>query len=299
MFKFFCANLKALLLYLFISSSFSLYCHTVDRDIESAYRDVFTNELGYTLIGVKPVSLDELQYYYLHINPGSVKKFIESLGNTFKDSNSYVFKWFNWGENYFHIELVHKKSLRALLSKSEFLKAIIKKKFDNIDTFFSMMENPSFSVFDINNELAVGLLLGYGEESSKHYCRFCSVGEYLRKRPFVRWHNSDINMWTCLLQNDLPGTIYLPYTVKAPKPNLKFDSLESEWEWLKSIDWDLFDMIEESRATPPCFINLPYYRCRKSSKSYALRAKYIQAREKLAKVFQGKSYQEAVRDMAR
>ena len=81
-------------LVLLVSSS-NLYSY--GTEIESAYRVIFSEDIGYTLIGFKPISYDYLQDDYLRAHPETFKRVIASLKATFQESDTFVFKVFDFG----------------------------------------------------------------------------------------------------------------------------------------------------------------------------------------------------------
>ena len=90
-------------------------------------------------------------------------------------------------------------------------------------------------------------------------------------------------------------SFFSPYFFKEKSidylPKRKFDSLETEWEWIKKVCWDLFPSREPE---PPDYIPLPFYICRHGGDSEQVRNKYIKARERLANLFYKHSFTETI-----
>lgn len=274
-----------------------LFCASFDIEIEDAYREMFAGDIGYTLIGEKPVSTDDIRGYHLATRHQVLEKFVSSLTATFRGSDKFVLKIFTVGRGY-GIELIHKKAVRDLISSNNSLRQFINEKFSNEDEFLLKLEDKNTSIFWFNGYIR-GLLFGYGEENAAHFCRFIGIADHLKKFPYVQCFDPYPNVRNCLLGPEFPGEIDLPYVVNVPKLNAGFDSLESEWNWLQTVDRGGLETIRECEAVPPYFIRLPIYRSTRSCESDALRAKYVRARAKLAKLFYGKSYQQAVIDEVR
>ncbi len=279
------------MIFFFFSHGFS---STIDREIESAYRITFTDDIGYALIGAKPIATDDLQDLHFETHPQVLDQSITSLKSIFKDSDRFVLKTAGFCGEY-KLELIHRKALGQLVAKNTFLQRYIKSEFQSEKEFYKKLEDPETSVFRIiKDEFILGILFGYGEENAEHFCRRSILGYHLKKPPYVWFINPDINIWTCLLKPDFPQMIDFPYTAYVPEVMYGFDSLESEWEWRKMMNWDMWSMVEESTAKPPYFINLPSYVCTHTSESKIIREKYIRARKKLARLFDDTPYQQAV-----
>lgn len=114
-----------MLLSVFLCLSLSATCERNDeQEIELAYRAIFSKEFGYTLIGLKPISEEDMQYEYLQINPEILQKFVVSLQKVFAHSRNFVLKVFPFGENSYRLELIHKKALLELVAKTPLIKPL-------------------------------------------------------------------------------------------------------------------------------------------------------------------------------
>lgn len=100
-----------------------------DRDLESAYRTFFSKEFGYTLIGEKPVSIEDgIESEYLATHPTLLKKFLSSLQQTFSSSRQILLKIF-WEGDFYWIEMIHKPALKKLIGHNRQLRHFIRGKF--------------------------------------------------------------------------------------------------------------------------------------------------------------------------
>jgi hypothetical protein len=266
------------------------------HEIEELFAILFSGELGYTLIGSKPISEDEFEgKYYQEI--GFVqevdKRCFEELKKVFDGSSNFVLKVFSDGP-YCTIELINKRAVRDFVQRNSILQAFIKKKFKSDKDFYSQIEDSNRSIFKTlgNNDRLLGYLFGYDETNIEYYIRRKEVGYYLQKYPFVRHH-------------PLPGGRYShnPFVFMNPylyyrkplQPSQDFDSLESEWRWIKQVAWDLE---EECDPVPPFFVSLPSYICRHGGESELTREKFKKASGKVAELFCNKSFKEAVAEIA-
>jgi hypothetical protein len=272
---------------------FGFSCLFGATELDELYRYAFSRDMGYTLIGEKPVSLEGISYLEFPFEPEVLDDFISSLKNAFNGSEKFVCKVFKSYDGY-EIELIHRNALRALVTKNLTIKWFIEERFSREADFFAEIEDKNVSIFSFDPYIR-GLLFGYGEENSDYFCRMGLVSEYLQKPPSVTYFHRDVNLVT-IVHNPFLPICYLPYVIKKPQLRPGFDSLESEWEWLNAIERSSFgyNRINTSEAVPPYFIDFPTYVDRSGGESDEIRAKYVRARTKLAEIFCGKSYQQAV-----
>ena len=258
-------------------------------DVEDFFLRLFSGEFGYTLIGLKPVSIDEGYGECFHeIN----ERCYDELRKAFVGSHDFVLKIFSDGP-YHSIELINKKAVRELVRNNPVVRGFVKSKFKSEESFYSKIEDPDRSIFRIlrNNDRIIGYLLGYDQTNIEYYIRRLELGMYLQKYPLVRFHPlpggrfSDCPVVfrnTCLRYEQLT-------------PSHGFASLESEWEWIKQVEWDIS---EECNPVPPYFVQLPFYVCRHGGGSELMREKFKRASQKVAGLFCDKSYQKAIADVA-
>ena len=283
--------ISCLLLFCFFQPGLS---DELDRNIEDAYMRVFSAEFGYTLIGVKPFSIDELQYEYLEAHSDIMKKFVESIKITFTNSKNFLLKVLPFGETGYYLELLNRNSVREIISKNPSIKAWIKKKFGNEKEFFLQLEDPKISIYEmLNNEKIIGYFLGYSKSDVDYYIRRSDLGLYLRKPPFVTIANAPFKIYPYFMHTHMPKIVCPPYKAayKKPIPSKGFTSLEDEWKWIKEVEWNLE---EEREVNPPYYIALPFYICRHGGDSEVMREKYKRARVRLANLFCNQSIRKVV-----
>ncbi|HXF29055.1 MAG TPA: hypothetical protein VN457_04335, partial [Chlamydiales bacterium] len=162
--------------------------------------------------------------------------------------------------------------------------------------FYKKIANPNTRIFDVlkNDPYLKGILLGYGDANSAYFRRRCELAKYLRKYPFVRLLPQCEGL--SFRKPNFPNKIQRPNIEQNPQLNSGFQSLEIEWQWMKEIKWDLE---KEREAVPPYFIALPFYICRHGGDSELIREKYKYAAVKLANIFSGNSFQQAVAEEAK
>ena len=86
----------------------------VDSEVESALKSLFIRELGYTLVGEKPVTSDE-SHYYLTEDPQVIEKLCAFLTTSFQNSKKFIFKASVRRGCSFEVELIHKSSLKRVI----------------------------------------------------------------------------------------------------------------------------------------------------------------------------------------
>ena len=256
-----------------------------DPGLEAALSSLFTNELGYTLIGEKPVSIQEGTTSYLRDHPEVAKRLFPFLIKAFKESSGFILKISgDWNQSC-DIELFNIRALKKEILKHPELRTFIRKKFRNTASFLRHLRQTEESVFEVFDHRAflLGLIFGYGRDNANYYCRLNEVSKSLRKYP----HSSILS--DCLKPNACASHSLSFFSLVCPREGQKtpitektFDSLEAEWEWIQQVQWDLSEI---SRPTPPFYIHLPFYICRHGNDSERTRNRYIEARDRLAHLF--------------
>lgn len=261
-------------------SSSQMDCRTAfDKEFEDFCFDLFSREFGYTLIGIKPISTDELPCKYCNEKG---ERCLAILREMFQGSPNFVLKIICSGP-FRSIELINRKSLRKLVGRNCALRSFIMEVFGSEERFFSKIENPSRSIHRIlrANDRMIGYCLGYDKTNIDYYLRRVELGIYLQKYPLVLFHPIPGGKYS-----DCPN-IFTNMTLdyEPLKPRKGFDSLESEWQWIKDIEWDIE---KNSDPTPPYFVYLPVYVCRYGGGSETARERFKRASLQVAELFCGK-----------
>ena len=260
-----------------------------DEEFETLCFELFTRDFGYTLLGIKPISTDELPRKYCD---KLGERCFAKLKETFDKSPNFVLKIIQDGP-FYSVELINRGSLRALVKRNSFVRSFVREIFCNEQNFYSKIENPSRSIHRILkvNERVIGHCLGYDETNVKYYLRRIDLGIYLQKYPLVRFHPLPGGKYS-----DCPN-IFTDLTLRYKRltPSNGFDSLEAEWQWIKRVEWDI---VEESKPVPPYFVYLPIYVCRHGGGSEAAREKFTMASHKIAELFCNKRPSEVVAGFA-
>ena len=258
--------------------------------LECAYRMLFSRELGYTLLGEKPISEDSLPYYF-KVVPEEKQAFIASIVNTFAGSRNLVLKVLPFGRGYV-LELINRKAVRRVIAKHGVVQKFIKEKFGCETDFYVKLEEANTSIFHvINNEEMAGYFLGYGRTNSHYFVRRFAIGKHLKKPALLRMFPVSEALGLTSLYPHLSNFTRVLYRGTQPKPSKGFSSLEDEWQWIQKVSWDIE---EESLPVPPYYLSLPMYVCRHGGDSEQIREHYKKARVKLASLFCKGSIRQAI-----
>ena len=269
-----------------------------DPELESAVASLFSGELGYTLIGEKPVSIQEGSNCYLKQHPDVVKRLFSFLSLAFNRSSRFILRISGKWDGCYDIELFNKDAFRRIVTKHHELQEFIRKKYVDINGFFPHTQHSEECVFELfnHNAFLLGLIFGYGRDNAEYYCRMNEVEMILKKHPSFS-----------IFPNDLKPNVHRSSTIsffsldtceecfKRPRPKGKFDSLEAEWKWIQKVCWDLTD---SCTPKPPYYIRLPFYICRHGGDSEQVRNNYTKAQNRLAKLFYTYSFTNAVIEVA-
>jgi hypothetical protein len=260
------------------------------QGFESFLFNLFSSEFGYTLVGAKPISIEELPKMGMY----EVKEeYLVILKRMFENSPTFVLKIIDRGPTFDpEIELINIKALRGVIRENPTVNKFVRKKFLTEANFYSQLLNSRRNIFRvIEDDEIIGYILGYSKSNIKYYLRRVEIGRYLQKYPLYRFH-------------PLPGAKYCRNSMrwnvspcyKHIKPSRGFKSLEAEWQWIQDVAWDLD---ADTSALPPYFVSLPFYICRHGGDSELARNRFKQASCKVAELFYKKSFQEAISERAR
>ncbi len=238
-----------------------------DREFFLSYfRKMLLSDFGFTLLGVKPLSLEEFSPYKRDIDIAKREKLFEYLRLIFKDSKKFSLRIVPEIDNGYEAFLINHK------------------------LFKEMNEDPN-SEFQFET-VRIGKLFGYGEENARFYARFLDLGIYLKKPPFFFESEG--------LPLDLFGLVYgdigyqlfvpeIPYCQMEPKKNPRFSSLEEEWNWICD---NMFD--DPNSFLFPMWVGKPGFVCKKGKKTEALLKKYDLAANILGKMLHDEKWLDLV-----
>jgi hypothetical protein len=253
--------------------------------------DIFSKEFGYTLIGEKPVSLTEIPRKLMD---EKYEKYLLCLKNIFNQSPNFALKICNKGPpHYVSLTLINKKALQRAVNLNPLVGSFIRTEFQIESQFYLLLENSMQGLAQIvRDERIIGYLLGYSKSDIEYYMRRMELGRYLQKYPLYMFH-------------PLPGGRYYRRSLTLPrnvspsythiKPRKRFTSLETEWQWIQDVAWDLR---KEGFPTPPYFVSLPVYICRHGNDSKLARERFQEASYKVAELFYKKTFREAISEEA-
>lgn len=280
----------------FISTVLSaqLIADSQNVDLEIGLRCVFSDDFGYTLVGDKPVSSDQTLSCFRDDEAEKRERFFNYLREVFQKSNRFIFKVL---KKHGYMELINKKSLYIQINKYKKLNDFVKKTYGSCDAFLKALDSEDLNIFDAvgHDSVLIAIALGYGEANGNFFVRRCEVGEYLQKYPIVAFFPFDQrpspfwafprNIWYFRKPDLLPKPSSLP----------QFESLEKEWQWIKSVSREFN---QGPYPEVPYYISLPGYVSRYGPESDMIHEKFLKARDKLANLFCGRKFSEVIAEEA-
>jgi hypothetical protein len=284
-------------IFLFVVSLFfsaPLISNPVNTDLENGLRYVFSDDFGYTLIGEKPVSIQQSLGCYDRAEIEKREVLSVFLKRVFSNSASFIFKIL---QNHGYMEIIHKKALLLQINKYEKFSNFVLKKYGSSCNFLQALEQDNFDIFDAvdHDPVLIAIALGYGEENGEFFVRRCDVGEYLQKYPIVAFFPFDQRPGPSRAVSK--NTRYFTGPTIQPRPVLipQFTSLEQEWQWIKGASREFN---KEPYPEVPYYISLPGYVSRYGSESDMIHEKFLKARDKLANLFCGRKFSEVIAEEA-
>ena len=219
----------------FIFSESSADKQNSDKKIELCLRELFSSDLGYTLIGCKPVSFEgccSIKY-----DDKTRRALFEFLTVTFNKSEKYIIRIgkFHCYSIFPQIMLVHKKALLRTIANEPLLRNFIRNKFKTNTVFLKELANQKTDIFTLlaDDEVLIGIVLGYGQANSIFYTQRRAVGRYLNKFlvPNVLPFDPKLTLRNVLsiARHGRPA-----FKISLPQYDTKkFSSLDRYWEWIK------------------------------------------------------------------
>ena len=258
----------------------------LNPDFENELMAIFSREFGYTLIGAKPVSVEDVSEF-LSKDIKTKEAFFLYLEKVFFKSGKFILRIFR-SLNY--LELIDTASLSEQISKNRKFRNFVYKKYQSKDKFFDILRNSDMDIFAAlnHNPILVGIALGYGEENAKFFLRRCDIAEYLQKYPIISVFPFD----------QPPGHFQVapiarfvnPDRIHVPTALPQFQSLEQEWESILKSE----RKGPETETSPPYYIAIPSYVSKYGTESDAIHAGFFSARDKLARLFCAKKPSQAI-----
>lgn len=269
----------------------------MDKNIELCLRELFSSDLGYTLIGCKPVSFESCRS--CKYDERTRNALFDFLRTELSRTGKYIIRIgrFHSYSRFPQILLVHKKALLKTIAKESVLQNFIRKKFATNDAFLSALARQDTDIFTLlsGDEVLLGIVLGYGRENSMFYRLRCSVGRQLKKYSTACvWQFNHKPSLKYVLPLPCSSPASLPFKIASPQYDTsKFSSPEQCWEWIKDKETgaNLFH--------PPILIELPGFVSCKGRESQKISKNLCKARDKLASLFCQKTYKEAISEQAR
>jgi hypothetical protein len=257
--------------------------------LERSLTLLFSAEMGDTLVGAKPISFEECGWLK-RLPDGSKERLLTYLKEAFAQNKEYVLYIYTPCPKYTSITLAHIPTLRKTISESAYLSAYVKKQYGTVDRLVQR-----FKDYDISrafkDEVALGIALGYGEENALSASRWSSLNYFLKKYPVV-----------CIFPFEpIPDPIMINHTftrcfppliydVPVLERNLRFESMEDEWEWMKE------QVFQIPKCDPPYLFSLPLFCAFKSGETQQILKKFSAARDVMSRLYYEKTLTRGIKD---
>lgn len=255
---------------------------------------LFSKELGLTLIGEKPMSCEECIWDWDSPLPQRGREeFISWLNERFQNSSKYIFRTHTYRPGHIDIVLIHKPSFQKVFKRTRYLNKFIKRHYGDVENFFSCCERSSgsFSDWFKNDDIALGIALGYGYNNStflsrcndlstcvnKNYGLVCRALRRKGPHPFTASYlgKSQIMM------------ISIPRLVQH---SANWPSAQDELLWLESIVRAI------PQSPPPYLFSVPFFVARQGQETEELLRKYEKGINRLARLFQSDNAAKAIQN---
>ena len=267
-----------------------IYRHplTPDNKLEDGLRELFSGELGHTLIGTKPVSCEDW-FWYRSTTPQSKEEVIKFLKQIFANNKTFILHVNARHPIVVDITLIHKPLLKKTIQRERYLNNFIKNHYGTTGNFFEKLQSSPRNIFErlCYDDRALGLVFGYGRTNSEYASRIMKIHHFLRYgkgfcgyilRPFPN-----------------PGTITFskfctlpsPYT-DLPQCNIRpsagFLSLEEELEYLNGLEY-----VAQEFGPPHLFVP-PYFIAKRCEETDELIKHYKKSTDRLAQIYLEKTF---------
>lgn len=272
---------------------------TTNSDIELYLREIFTDDLGFTLLGEKPISF--IECYSLKSFSEAKNRMLDFLQTTFYNSPRFILKIFEVRPRLYTIILVHKNALNQIILEEPILNEFVVEKFGEVQNLLDNLADPQndlFSTFDAD-PILLGIVLGYGKENSEFFFRRSEIGRYLGKFPLRSMPRvvSHPTLFSFYPARDMHIQAFLSrqccHLDATPKScSNKFASLEQEWSWIEENTMPIHNDL------PPVLFKVPVFIACKSHESKEKIRKFTTAMTRLVHLFEKKKVSVVIEEEA-
>jgi hypothetical protein len=266
---------------------------------ESALMFLFKDELGFTLIGEKPITINWCENYELSHDKELSSYVFAFLSKAFAQSETHILNIVPLHPGVTEIQLIHKRSLSSLIAKEEKLRAFVRQYYGSEEDLFRALKVSKKSLLEcFHNDVEVlGLVFGYGKSNADYCNRFTMIGHYLKKYPCVRLlpFRSRPHIESITPTQAKRNLFRFQASPDKPNPLPQFSSLEEEWEWI----WCVKNPLRPGELPlAPYLFSLPQYKARTGGDADAVRQHFLRTRDKVAKLFCGRKFSEVITEAA-
>lgn len=189
-------------------------CEALSPGAEEYVKILFTSDFGYTMLGVKPVSMNYGKGY----NPRRMKREEKAeaksfLENTFSFSGNFIL----YRSQGIYV-LINKKAVQDLYQDNRTFRRFIKRNFGGVGDFLFCLYHSRKNPVDFlkDDTVLLSILLGYGEDNGHAYQLFRLLRNLSENHPIVDYDAIREDMpehWVDIEdQMDVP----IPYAFSIP-----------------------------------------------------------------------------------
>jgi hypothetical protein len=257
---------------------------TTDIELEKELRYLFSQELGHTLIGAKPVSVEECFLCGL-TSSTSKERTLDFLKQIFANSNTFILMIHVPYPSYIVITLIHKPLLIKTIQHEEYLRRFLERHYNSVEKFIEILPDSEKNIFELLkfDDMALGLLFGYGYANTEYASRKLKIQDILSDRRYVLWPLPHAETITITPFCTLP-CVHIDISAYNTAPSCGFHSLEEELCFLNMIEY------KTQEVTPPYLFSPPFFIAKQCPETEELLRHYKKSTDKLAEIHRTQSF---------
>lgn len=190
------------------------------------------------------------------------------------------------------IILINKPCFQNVLRKDKYLRNFIKKHYGTIEHFYDYYKKSNGSLTDWfkNDDIALGVALGYGYSNSVFLSRRNGLSNYVHKTYGLTHRTLNITIPRPCTASCCGKKQIMMLSIVAPiRPATGWTSAQDELDWLGSIERKI------SQPSPPYLFSVPFFVARQGQETEELLQKYQKGTERLARLFQKGNAAQAIK----
>jgi hypothetical protein len=259
--------------------------------LEQACTHLFSKDLGYALVGAKPMALEELGMRFF---PGNHETISLALKKKFEKSN-FIFRCENFSPWATHFCLINKKELRKAIKHNSYLMEFINNKHGGSSGFFKRLQDNSSSLFkDIffYDDRALGIAFGYGQHNADYYMQLEYADDAkIRIKQTLFCLERHLSPFSYVVCKGFPLPKITEMLIEQPPFTMPNSRLKPTRDALDNLAYN-FPLLD-----PPYLFEIPPFVAKKSQETQKILERYRKARDILAKQYCKKPFAQILQDI--